>query len=79
MFRQEFSENSIPLTTNEIYNNNTNYYKNWFESVPKRELNKYITHLINDENNKEIYDNFKDNFNNMVNSILKENGLPTIS
>ena len=79
MFRQEFSENSIPLTTNEIYNNNTNYYKNWFESVPKRELNKYITHLINDENNKEIYDNFKDDFNNMVNSILKENGLPTIS
>lgn len=79
MFRQEFIENNIPLTTNEISSNNTNYYKNWFESVPKRELNKYITHLINDENNKNIYDNFKDDFNNMVNIILKENGLPTIS
>ena len=79
MFKQEFIENSIPLTTNEISSNNTNYYKNWFESVPKREMNKYITHLINDENNKKIYNDFKNDFNNMINNILRENGLPTIS
>ena len=79
MFRQEFSENSIPLTTVEISSNNTNYYKNWFKSLPKKELNKYITHLIKDEDNNEIYVKFKNDFNNMINNILRENGLPTIS
>ncbi|MGT2742484.1 AAA family ATPase [Streptococcus plurextorum] len=76
MFCQSFTEFNISLTTDKIKDEKVDYYKNWFNSIPKKETNKYRNYMIKD--NHKIFDEFKLTLKNKINEVFEENGIPTI-
>ncbi|QUQ79924.1 hypothetical protein LJFMMFNO_00929 [Streptococcus equi subsp. zooepidemicus] len=76
MFKQEFSQLKIPLTTENIETENVNCYKRWFENCPKIQRNKYRDYMI--QQNKDVFDKFKNELKKTLNEIFEENGVPGI-
>ncbi len=73
-YHQSFAQTGIPLGSD----NTTNIkpYKDWVKNN-QNEFNKYVTYYIS--KHPDLYKDFHVNFLNIVNSILEQNSLPTIS
>lgn len=77
IFKQEFSAFDIPLDgdSEQFKQAKTKLFKNWFNGN-KRNARKYITYYVDE--NRELFDSFKNDLGEMVDQMRQENGLPII-
>ncbi|TWT16421.1 AAA family ATPase [Streptococcus sp. sy010] len=76
MFKQKFSTYKIRLEPQNIEKEKIDYYKNWYNSVPPRDINKYIKCMI--KKHPKIYGDFQNAMKDKINEICEEHGIPTI-
>lgn len=76
MFKQDFSQRGIPLNPEDIEKEDVKPYKKWYDLTQPRTLNRYRDYMI--KQNKNIFDNFKDEIKSTLNEIFEENGVPLI-
>ena len=76
MFLQEFSQFNIPLTPDNIEDTKTEYYKNWYNSMTRKESNRLRDYMISQHT--KTFDTFKNEVVKILNQIFNEHGIPPI-
>ncbi|OUZ16519.1 hypothetical protein A5868_001440 [Enterococcus sp. 12F9_DIV0723] len=75
MFKQRIAEYEINLSTENYSNDDVTPFKKWY-TAHKSEVNKYLTYYVN--NNRDIFDPFKEQLIEHINSIRIKNGFVPI-
>lgn len=76
IFRNQFTTCKINLNPENINDEKTKPYKNWFKYIGKTKVNSYRKYMV--RTNKEKYAEFHKEFLNNINNLLDDLGLPNV-